>query len=200
MRYYILLIFYSLSIYSQEFKIPRFQFMETFEIFDGINPYAKSLNLNDKNSLIIKSSSSSYWFGGEYIDFLVFQNDGKIFKYGMFVTSNNDKSKIKSKEIKRNKIKIIYYKYLEDLFLNNKLDINKELLKIKEKPNENGTVSTMTISDSVNEYYEITQGNQTTYFSFYSVHSYINENYPGIEDKKKFANLISNFEKLINEN
>ena len=101
MRYYILLIFYSLSIYSQEFKIPRFQFMETFEIFDGINPYAKSLNLNDKNSLIIKSSSSSYWFGGGYIDFLVFQNDGKIFKYGMFVTNNNDKSKIKSKEIKK---------------------------------------------------------------------------------------------------
>jgi hypothetical protein len=173
--------------------------METFEIFDGINPYAKLLNLKDENSLIIKSSSSSYWFGGEYIDFLVFENNGKIFKYGMFVTSN-DKPKIKSKEIKRNKIKIIYYKYLEDLFLNNKLDINKDLLKIKEKPNENGTVSMMTISDSVDEYYEISQGNQTTYFGFYSVHSYIDENYPGIEDKKKFANLISDFEKLIREN
>ncbi|MES2811234.1 MAG: hypothetical protein V4670_02080 [Bacteroidota bacterium] len=171
--------------------------METLE---GENPFIELLSLKDTNSLIIKTSSSSYWFGGQYINLLVFQTDGKIFKYGMFVNTNNDKPNVKRKEVKSKSKKRNYYNYLEDLYSKDKLNIDKSLLNIKEKPNGDGTMSTITISDSVDEYFEITQGNQTTYFGFYSVQNFIEANYPGLDEKKKFANLIAEFEKLIKEN
>lgn len=194
MKYLLALFFLNISAYCQEFKIPDFQFMETFE---GENPYVSLFNLKDKNALIIKVKSSSYWFKGTFVNFLIFQNDGNIFTCQAFLDEKNN-SKYKLKKVTSKKKRSILFKYLENLKIKDSLNINKDLLKITTKENEDGTMSAMTVSDSIAQTFEITQGSKTTYFGFYSVQSYIDAKYPGLEDKIKFSKLISDFENLIN--
>ncbi|MFC4818158.1 hypothetical protein [Flavobacterium sp. GCM10023249] len=185
--HFIIVLLFGLSVQSQDFKIPDFQFIMNI---DQVNPYIELLGLKDKNSLCIKAGNVNSPY------YLAFQNDGKVFK----AFTDMDKKgelRLNIEEIKSKKKKIVYYKYLEDLFLMDKLNIDKKELNITKKPLGNGKVQIITCSHCSPDVFEIIKGNKTTFFGLEMTDKYIEEEYPGIEDKKKFASLLKDFYILI---
>lgn len=181
------MLLFGLSVQSQDFKIPDFKFM--MEIGHE-NPYVELLGLKDKNSLCIKAGNVSSPF------YLAFQNDGKVFKGTTYIDIKS-KLKIKVEKIKSKEKKFIYYKYLEDLYLKNKLNIDKVALNITKKPLENGKVQIITCSHCSPDVFELIKGNKTTFFGLEMIDKYIEEEFPGLDEKRKFASLLKDFYILI---
>ena len=192
---FIILLFLNLVCYSQELKIPKIKFNE---ISEKQNPYIKLLNLKDENSLIVKIGFQSYWYGGIHSNLLVFQNDGIVLKYNVFIPSDSlKKIKISKKRIKKEKIKD-YWKFIKSVSEENKLNIDKSKLNIEKINYDDGTVlKYSTRSDSVDESFEIIQGNNKTYFSTYDALYQIEQKNAGHEERQKLVDLINEVENLI---
>jgi hypothetical protein len=190
----LLLLFFNLLCYSQEFKIPKFEFNEKTE---NQNSYIKLLNLKDENSLIIKIGFQCYWYGGIHSNIIIFQNDGKILRYDVFFPNDSlKKIKINKKRIKKEKIEN-YWKLIIKIAEDNKLNIDNSKLNIERIKTDEGILKYSTRSDSVDESFEIIQGNKYTYFSSYDPLYQIEQKNAGFEERQKLVDLINEVENLI---
>jgi hypothetical protein len=194
---FIILLFFNLVCYSQDFKIPKIEFNETSE---KQNSYIELLNLKDDNSLIVKIGFQSYWYGGIHTNLIVFQNDGNVLRYNVFFSNDSlKKIKIIKKRIKKEKIED-YWKFIKSVAEENKLNIDKSKLNIERIKYEDGTVlKYSTRSDCVDESFEITQGNKKTYFSTYDALYQIEQKNAGFEERQKLVDLIKELENLIKQ-
>lgn len=193
---FIILLFFNLVCYSQNFEIPKIEFKEVSE---KQNSYIKLLNLKDENSLIVKIGFQSYWFGGIHSNLVIFQNDGNILRYNVFFPNDSlRKIKISKKRIKKEEI-ADYWKLIKSIAENNKLNIDKSKLNIERIQTDEGIIKYSTRSDCVDESFEITQGNKSTYFSSYDPLYQIEQKNSGFEERQKLVNLINEVEKLIKQ-
>ena len=185
-----LLILVPLIGFSQDWKIPKIDWHGQTETE---NVYIDLLKLKDRNSLIVKVGYSSYWSKGINLEFIVYQNDGKVKRYIVYQpNSTNLKTKIKHKRIKKAEYKY-YWNYLNDCVIKNKLKIDKSKLNITQKE-EKGTVVVMSISDGANYHFQITQGKNYIAYSSYEPKSFIEDKFPGWEERQKLVDLMNGFE------
>ena len=187
-------LIFSGKLLSQEFKIPKIEFKNKTE---DLNTYINLLKIKDKQALIIKIGSSSYWSKGLYSDFLVFENDGNVSFYKCFFPlDTNKKQKIKKKRIRKSKRKF-YWNFLLNSNKNNRFSIIKSMLNITSKSNGDGTNSVISVSDGGNYSIEITQGNKYSTYSTYSPDTYIKKKFPGWKERKKLVELTNDIYDLI---
>ena len=190
----LVLLFLNLVCYSQEFKIPKFEFKEKSE---KQNSYIKLLNLKDENSLIIKIGFQSYWYGGIHSNLIIFQNDGKVLRYDMFFPNDSlNKIKIHKKRIKKEKIEN-YWKLIIKIAEENKLNIDNHKLNIERIETDEGILKYSTRTDCVDESFEIIQGHKFTYFSSYDPLYQIEQKNAGFEERQKLVDLINEVENII---
>lgn len=181
------------KLFSQHLEIPEIDFTTETE---NINPYIELLNIKDEQALIIKIGNSDYRSDGLQNNFLVFQNDGKIVFYECFFPYENDKERIKKRQIPKSKRKL-YWDFLTDCVDNNRFSFVNHKLNITERYNQDGTVSIIYNSHGGVDYYiEIAQGNKYSAYSSYSPESYIQSKFPGWEEREKFVDLIKDIYKL----
>lgn len=186
---FIALLLVNFVCFSQKSPIPKIEFSELAE---KQNSYINLLNLKDENSLIIKIGFKSYWSGGIHTHLIVFQNDGTVEKFNVFFPNDSLKRiKISKKSIRKEKI-AEYWKFLQSIAAENKLDIDKNKLNIDRIQFEDGTVLKYSSrSDGVEESFEIIQGNKRTYFSTYDALYQMEQKNAGHEEIQKLVNLIN---------
>lgn len=185
----ILLLFLSLIGYSQDYKIPEFNLNKEFE---SKNVYIDLLNIKDKEALIIKVSFSKY-----SSDFIVYQNNGKIYRFNSTSLSYNSSIKIKREKVKKNE-RTKYWKYLIDLYHSDKLNIIKDSLNISEIYNQKDkTITSMIISHGSYLAFQIIQENKYIAYGSYSPKAYIRSKFPGYKERQKLVNLIEEIEILL---
>jgi hypothetical protein len=189
----IILVFTNTISFCQEFKIPTIDFdQET----PNQNSYIDLLKLEDKNALIIKESYYSFWTKGIAAYFLVYQNDGKIAKYEVFFPSQKKYStKTKKLKINKNKFKS-YWQFINDCADNKRFKIQKDRLNIIEKPVGDSIVETRNFTEGLTYEIEIMQNNKFIKYSSYAPKSYIEDEYPGYEERIKLVSLLKDIENL----
>lgn len=187
-KYFFIFLFFSLTSFSQEFIFPKIDFKNTTE---KPNPYIELLSLEDKNSLILKTSFNSYWYGGTIFYFLVFQSNGNVSKYE-YKYSDEKKLKIIKKRISKKKYKF-YWEFLNSCSKENLFDIDYTQLNITSKPINDSRSESMIISDGLLQSFEITKLNEYSAFDTYCPESYIEKKYPGYEERQKLLTLITRF-------
>jgi hypothetical protein len=180
-------IFYTSISVAQKTKIPEIKYEGEF---DSPNNYITLLKLKDEKSLIIKISFSNYWLKGTISEFIVYQNDGKVLKY-----ISDVKNKIKRKSLKK-KNYFIYWDLLNKCIGEKKIEIQKNQLNITSKPSENGETQ-LSVSDGTNETFELWKENKYIVYSSQSPLTYINEKYPGYQERQKLVDLIEEFSTLF---
>lgn len=180
--------------FSQSFQIPEIDWQGKTQTE---NNYVELLKLKDKNSLIVKIGYSSYWTKGLNSEFIVYQNDGKIKRFIVYQPNSAElKTKIKRKKIKKKEYQY-YWSYLIDCIKEDKFKIDKSKLNITEKKGEEtGTFVTKIISDGANYHFQICQGKNYIAYGSYSPESFIEDKYPGWEERKKLVDLMRGFEQL----
>ena len=185
---------FSGNSFSQDFKIPKIDWEGKTETE---NNYVELLKLKDMNSLIVKIGYSSYWTKGQNSEFIVYQNDGKVKRFVVYQPSSPElKTKIKSKRIKKKEYQY-YWNHLNNCIEENKYKIDKSKLNINEKKGEEkGTVITKVISDGADYSFWIYQGKNYIAYGSYSPESFIEDEFPGWEERKKLVDLMQGFEKL----
>ncbi|WP_299255901.1 hypothetical protein [uncultured Aquimarina sp.] len=193
----ILLLIFSVNLFSQNFKIPKIDWEGKTETE---NIYANLLKLKDRNSLIVKIGYSTSFAEGQSSEFIVYQNDGSVKRFVAYnLHSTEFKTKIKRKRIKKKEHKY-YWKYLNNCIKEKKYKIEKNKLNItKKKGEEKGkaTLTTMYISHTVNYHFWIVQGENYIAYGSTSPKAYIDSKFPGYEERQKLVDLINGFEKLI---
>ncbi|MCH2032327.1 MAG: hypothetical protein MK202_02310 [Tenacibaculum sp.] len=190
------IIFFSIFIksFTQEYKIPQFNFKSTT---DKLNTYISLLKIKDKQALIIKIETSSYWLKGLFSNFLVFENNGKVTFYECFIPPDFEKKlKINKRKIRKSKRKF-YWDFLQNCFKNDRFSIVQSKLNIRSKPNKDGTKSVMVISDGTTYSLEITQGNKFSAYETYSPTTFIEIKFPGWKERKKIVDLMNDIYNLI---
>jgi hypothetical protein len=140
-----LLIFNIYFCISQDYNIPAIK----FEGNSGSPNFVKMLGLKDENSLIISMGYSGYWQKGTISKFIVYQNNGKVLKYNVYFKNDLENPKVIQKKLPKRKYKL-YWTLLNESFINNMFQIEKEKLNIKEKPASGRMVTTSIISDGTN--------------------------------------------------
>ncbi|WP_396596257.1 hypothetical protein [Dokdonia sp. R86516] len=181
--------------FSQDSLIPKIEWNGTSE---NENQYVALLRLRDRNSLIVKVAYTGYWLKGISGKYIVFQNDGKIKRYNVFQPTDSDsKTKIKRKRVRKKDFE--YYRaHLRNCVYENKLSIIKSKLNITEKPGaKKGTMITKVISDGANYHFGIYQGKNYIAYGSYEPESFIEDEFPGYQERKKLVDLMSGFESLM---
>tara|TARA_R110001606_G_scaffold156824_1_gene299700 strand:- start:455 stop:1075 length:621 start_codon:yes stop_codon:yes gene_type:complete len=195
-----LLILIPLISFSQNWQIPEIDWEGKTETE---NNYVDLLKLKDRNSLIIKIGYSSFWTKGTNSEFIVFKNNGKVKKFVVYQPNSiENKTKIKRKRIKKKDYKY-YWECLNNCVQENKFQINKSKLNITEKERktiENGieivTVERNSINDGTNYHFQICQGKNYKAYGSYAPTIYIENKYPGYEEREKLIDLMNKFEEL----
>lgn len=189
-----ILILIPLIGFSQNWTIPEINWEGKTETD---NNYVDLLELKDKNSLIVKVGYSSHWSKGVNSEFIVYQNDGRVKRFVVFQPNTPElKTKIKRKRIKKKEYKY-YWNFLQECVNDNKFQIDKSKLNITQKKGkEEGTVEMMSISDGASYYFEICQGKSYITYGSYEPKSYIENEYPGSEERQKLVELMNGFETL----
>lgn len=190
---YILLLIPIIS-FSQNWTIPKIDWQGETETE---NNYVDLLKLKDRNSLIIKISYSSYWTKGQNSEFIVYQNDGKVLKFIVYQPNSIElKTKIKRKRIKKKEYEY-YWSHLYKIIQENKYIIDKSKLNIVEKKGEEkGTVVRKVVSDGSNYSFWICQEKNYIAYGSYSPKSFIEDKFPGWNERQKLVDLMNGFEKL----
>jgi len=187
----IIFAFFILSysiIFAQEFKIPEMKFQDES---DGPNVYIKLLNLRDNKSLIVKTSTSSYWLKGVISNFIVYQNDGKILKF-----TCDSKNKIKRKLVKKKNYKL-YWDLLNKLTSENRFEIQSDQLNITSKPDGKGNGTYLVVSDGYTISIEICTESKYTAYGSKNPESFIKEKFPGYIERQKLVELIQEFDQVF---
>ena len=189
-----ILIFIPYICFSQDWTIPKIYWEEKNEIE---NNYVDLLKLKDRNSVIIKIGYSSYWSKGQNSEFIVYQNNGKVKQFVVYQPNTPKiKTKIKRKRIKKKEYRY-YWNYLQECVNDNKFQIDKSKLNITQKKGkEEGKVEMLSISDGINYHFQICQGKSYIAYGSYEPKSYIENEYPGSEERQKLVDLMNGFEKL----
>ncbi|TNJ40880.1 hypothetical protein KFZ70_15025 [Tamlana fucoidanivorans] len=189
-----LLILVPLNSFSQNWQIPEIKWEEKTETE---NNYVDLLKIKDRNSLIVKIGYSSYWIKGQNSEFIVYQNDGKVKRFVVYQPNSAElKTKIKRKGIKKKDYQY-YWNHLNKIIQENDYIIDKSKLNIDEKKGEEeGTVVTKIISDGVDYSFWICQGKNYIAYGSYSPKSFIEDKFPGWEERQKLVDLINGFENL----
>jgi hypothetical protein len=179
--------------FSQEFKIPVIDFDE---VLPNQNTYIDILKLEDKNALIIKESYYSFWTKGISAHFLVFQNDGKVIKYEAFFPSQKKFNiKIKNQKLNKKNFKP-YWRFLQECVNSERFKIQKNKLNIIEKPISDSIVETRNFTEGLTYEIEIAQNNKQLKYASYAPKSYIEDEYPGYEERIKLVSLLKDIENL----
>ena len=189
-----LFLLFFIKTLAQDFKIPDFNFR--YEV-EGLNIYLDRLKIKDEQALIIKMGVSSHWTEGEYADFLVFENDGNVTFYECFFPNDlQKKQKIKKQRIKKSKRKF-YWDFLSNSHKRGRFSLKRKKLNITTKPNGDDTFSRLVISDGRDYTIKIIQGSKYISYSTYEPKTFIEQKYPGWEERKKFMNLRKDINDLI---
>lgn len=181
--------------FSQNSMIPEM-------VWNGIsqneNQYVELLNLKDRNSLIVRVAYSSYWNKGLSGPYIIYQNDGKIKRYNVFQPTDSDlKTKIKRKRVRKKDFEK-YWDYLNNCISEKKFQINKSQLNVNAKPGkEEGTSLVKSISDGATYHFSIYQGKNYIAYASYEPKSFIEDEYPGFEERQKLVDLMAGFESLM---
>jgi hypothetical protein len=189
-----LLILVPLISLSQNWQIPEIDWEGKTETE---NNYVDLLKLKDRNSLIVKIGYSSYWSKGQNSEFIVYQNDGKVKRFVVYLPSYSEKkTKIKRKRIKKKEYQY-YWNHLNNCIAENKYKIDKSKLNITEKKGEQeGTVITKVISDGADYSFWICQGKNYIAYGSYQPESFIEDKFPGWKERQKLVDLMNGFEQL----
>ena len=189
-----LLILVPLISFSQNWQIPEIDWEGKTETE---NNYVDLLKLKDRNSLIVKIGYSSYWIKGQNSEFIVYQNDGKVKRFVVYQPNSTElTTKVKRKKIRKKYFKY-YWNYLQESVTENKLKIDKSKLNITQKDGkEEGTVQSISISDGANYHFQICQGKNYIAYGSYEPKVYIENEYPGSEERQKLVDLMNGFERL----
>ena len=192
-----LLILVPLASFSQTWQIPEVDWEGKTETE---NNYVDLLKLKDRNSLIVKIGYSSYWTKGQNSEFIVYQNDGKVKRFVVYQPNSAGlKTKISRKRIKKKEHQY-YWNHLKKIIKENNYLIDKSRLNIQEKKGEKeGTVITQIISDGADYSFWICQGNNYIAYGSYEPEIFIENKYPGWEERQKLVDLMTGFEKLTEQ-
>ncbi|MFD0798228.1 hypothetical protein ACFQZJ_12220 [Maribacter chungangensis] len=166
-------------------------------ITENENQYVELLNLKDKNSLIVRVAYSGYWNKGLSGQYIIYQNDGKIKRYKVFQPSDSDlKTKVKRKRVRKKDFQN-YWNYLKNCISEKKFQINKTQLNIDAKPGkEKGTRLVKSISDGTTYHFSVYQGKNYIAYASFEPKSFIEDEYPGFEERQKLVDLMAGFETL----
>lgn len=187
-----LLILIPLISFSQNWQIPKIEWEGKTKTG---NVYVDLLNLEDRNSLVVKIGYSSYWSKGLNSEFIVYQNDGVVKRFIVYQPNSTDlKTNIKRKKIKKKEYQY-YWSYLQKCVNDNKLKIDKSRLNITEKKSK-GTFAIKVISDGADYHFQICQGKNYIAYGSYEPESFIRDEYPGWKERKKLVDLMRGFEQL----
>lgn len=123
--------------------------------------------------------------------------DGKIMRFNIYQPSNSEmKTKVKRKRVKQKEYDQ-YWNHLKNCLAEKKHHINKSQLNIIKKPGkEKGTMLVKSISDGTTYHFGIYQDKNYVANSSYSPKSFIEDKFPGFEERQKLVDLIAGFESL----
>ena len=191
-----LIILIPLISFSQNWQIPEIDWEGKSETE---NNNIDLLKLKDRNSLIVEFGYSTYSTNGQNLEFIVYQNDGKVKRFVVNQPNTTEKkTKIKRKKIKKKEYKY-YWGFLNSCVKENKFKIEKSKLNITEKKGiENGkaTVENMYISHRVKYHFWIYQGKNYIAYGSTSPKVYIENKFPGYKERQKLVDLINGFKSL----
>lgn len=190
-----LLVFIPVICFSQNWVIPTIDWHGQHE---SENKYVDLLKLKDTNALIVKIGYSSYWTKGVNAQFIVYQNDGQVTSYVTFQPKSTElKPKIKRKKIKKKEYQY-YWDYLQKCAKEKMFEIDETKLNITQKEDEKeGTIEVLNISDGTNYQLEICLGKNYISYHSYSPKNYIENEFPGSEERQKLIDLMNGFEQLL---
>lgn len=164
------------------------------------SPLYKTLHVNDTNALIISVFENSHWHKSLTTKYLIVYPNGKVTKLRLEKSkdgktkSDLTRKKVKSKECDK------YLNWLDSCISNNLFNLDQSLLNTDTKPSDQpGRFSSLQVSDGVYYNFSIHLNRETLHYSAYAPRSYIEENYPGKEDRIKFLEVIESFYE-INKN
>jgi hypothetical protein len=197
MRKSVFILFFLLCVgqsFSQEYSIPQIEWHGKDQTE---NQYIDLLKLKDKNAVIVKIGYSSYWIKGQVSELIVYQNDGTVKRFLVDQPNSADqKTKVKRKRIKK-KHYPHYWKHLQDCIAQGKLKIDKSRLNIDEKEGpQKGSVVYGKVSDGTTFSFWIYQGCHYIAFGSYAPTAFIEDKYPGYEERQKLVDLMYGFEEL----
>jgi hypothetical protein len=189
--------------FSQDSLIPK---IEWEGVLDSTNQYVDLLKVKDNNSLIVKWSITGDQEIGSSTNYVVFLNNRKVKKYFIYnLRTETLKPKINRKKIKKREYEF-YWALLNKCILEKKLHIEESQLNIerrrsaKEIDKENGTILEIIeggVSHGSDYHFNIFQGKKYITFHSFAPEYYIEEKFPGFEERQKLVDLMNEFQDLI---
>lgn len=161
------------------------------------NDYVELLDLKDKNALIVKVGYSSYMEKDQDSEFIVYQNDGKVKRFTVYKSTSTDfKTKVLKRKVK-SKHYGHYWNYLQECVTENKFKIDKSKLNITEKEGKKRrALQNISLKDGANYHFQVYQGKNYISYGSHEPEAYIENEYPGFEERKKLVDLMNGFEQL----
>jgi len=190
----VLLLVFSGHSFSQDFEISKIDWEGETKTE---NDYIELLDLKDKNALIVKVGYSLYAAKDQESEFIVYQNDGKVKRFAVSQSNSTDfKTKVVKRKVKSKNYEY-YWKYLQECINENKFKIDKSKLALTEKRRKKGKATQNESStDGAHYHFQVYQGKNYISYGSHEPEAYIENKYPGFEERKKLVDLMNGFEQL----
>lgn len=190
------LLLTNLISFSQNFKIPKFNFEENSS---NARDYAKMLNIKDHQCLFIKAGYQIYGVNPNYRDnFIVYLNNGDVLKYNVIYGETT--MKIKKVKVRKKKSNI-YWHFLEDCAINNRFKLDKNKLNSTWIPHDEDspTGEARSVADGGGIIIEISQNEKHSLYGSENPQSYIKNKVQGYMERQKLLDLVIDFQKLFSK-
>jgi hypothetical protein len=193
MKYLVLVVLFSSFALIQVQQKEKIEFTKTLPV---VSPLYKDLGVRDTNAIIFTTYSNSYWFDKISTDYLVFQSNEKVVLMRKHVSKNSEiKPKIEKIKIDKS-MSPSFREWLDTCVSQGLFNLNQSQLDFNEKPISPGRVSSMIIADGVYYRFAIFHGRKYLSYSSSDPQAFIDEDYPGKEEREKFLKVIDSYYSL----
>lgn len=168
--------------------------------YGKVNKIQKTIEqakIEDEKDIIINTKLERGW-GGSETEIIVYRKNGTVNRYKDYDQIFADgKRKEEYKRISETELKN-YWDFLNDCIKNKRFEIKAGLLNITKKPIEKGSGSSefIQVEDGTEYSIEIIQGKEFITYTSYAPETYIQNKYPGYEERQKLLDLISEIHNL----
>ncbi len=176
--------------------IPSFAFAnagDSTQFAGQKNPWISILNLEYDNVETVECVTSDYWVKGNESKLYVYTKTGEVRYFMIFTPPKEEKGKRVIKEKRLKKKQQDYYKdLLKKLRANNFTNIKKSRLNIKQRANG----EFLKISNGTSFRFRYIGYDYYKDFYSYAPQKYVDNRYPGWQERVKLLNLIIDFNKM----
>lgn len=161
------------------------------------HPFYGSLEIKDTNALIISVYSNSFWFQSVTTSYLIYFPDGSISKMTREVKKDGSGTPIIIKEKVSTQEQGQCNDWLGHCLDKGLFNLNQASLSNTKKPNPNtGKVESIQVSDGVQYRISVILNRRFLRYTASNPETYIEEDYPGKEDRLKFLEIVESFRAL----